>query len=367
MAFLRPPRVKANRYPQYVSEAAAFLAHATDKDRAEFSRDLLVNIIDIVRASTFGEHKRDVTAFFIFRHRYELHDAGYASSFLQLIAEPQFCSVLVSRTPWDVAAMLERLTEEKVHSVVAVDFVQEISRQAIIEPNSMMGRESGYQGFYAAPVLTNALFGSNFLRTYYEPLSFSGYGDFNSLDTERLARLRRVVKVQLSLALKGQDYWGDRSLLRIPDFLASSLRAVREHSTENQRSFATVLQIYGCVTDTVKNVRKSLDELRQSDKQSDVEHYTSLFVRDSDGQGRASLLESATEIVTETLFTIANHFSDHDDIFWHLALEVLGEVFPHYGDIPAGVDPFQQRVMIKLVSKLKVSVRRTHFSAWVEA
>lgn len=105
-AFLRPPRVRSGRFRRYVVEAAAFLAHADDKDRAEFARDLLANIGAITRVSAFGGYREELSAFYLFIHRKKLEDAAYAASFLQLIAEQQFCSVLVSRTPWEASEIV---------------------------------------------------------------------------------------------------------------------------------------------------------------------------------------------------------------------------------------------------------------------
>lgn len=352
-AFLWAPNVRKGGFERYIIEAAAFLAHADDKDRAEFSKDLLTNIVRITKASSFAANTWDISAFFAFAHRKKLSDAGYAISFLQLIAEPQFCSVLVSATPWDAAAIVRRISEEKAYSPAAQNFVQELARQAIVAPNSMLGREVGFKGFNFAPVLSDAIFGSDFMRTSYEPLSFFGYSDFDSEDPERLSRLRHAVELQLSIALAAQDYWGDRSLVHLPSYLRSALWRIRKLDRAKEKTWRPASEINECLNKVIDSVRSSLTTLRESEDVQDRELYNMLFLREGDDPSRISLLHFAAETVVESLFAISNDFSDHEDVFWHLSLDVMDHLLPHYGNQPNGVDPFQQRVILKLISKLK--------------
>lgn len=260
-----------------------------------------------------------------------------------------FCSVLVSRTPWDAAAIVNQLSRERIHSRAAENFIQELARQAIIAPNSMLGREAGYRGFNVAPVLSNAIFGSDFLRRYYEPLSFFGHGDFDAAESERLSRLRLAVNLQLSLALEQQDYWSDRSLIHLPDFLRSALWRIRNLERTDEKAWRPAHEITHCLTNVIDSIRNALIALRESDKEHDREHYNMLFLREGEDAWRASLLENAAETIAESLFAISNDFSDHDDVFWHLALDVMRHLVPQYGSPPNGVDPFQQRVILKLI------------------
>ncbi|MND36265.1 hypothetical protein D3C80_269190 [compost metagenome] len=356
-AFLWAPSVRKGGFERYIIEAAAFLAHADDQDRAEFSRDLLTNIVRITNASSFAANRRDISAFFAFAHRKEMSDAGYANSFLQLIAEPQFCSVLVSATPWDAAAIVRRISVEKAYSRAAQSFVQEVARQAIVAPNSMLGREVGFKGFNFAPVLSDAIFSSSFLRSRYEPLSFFGYSDFDSADPERLSRLRHAVELQLSMALSEQDYWADRSLIHLPDYFRSALLRIRKLDRSDEKAWRPASEIAGCLKTVIDSVRSALTALRESGVEHDRELYDMLFLREDGNAWQASLLNCAAETVVVSLFTVSNDFTDHDDVFWHLLLDVMDNLVPRNGIQPNGVDPFQQRVILKLISKLKDNMR----------
>ncbi len=59
------------------------------------------------------------------------------------------------------------------------------------------------------------------------------------------------------------------------------------------------------------------------------------------------------EIVDEALNAIANNFRGFDDPFWILLMDVMRETFNSIGAEPDGMTPFQQRLTLKLVHKLK--------------
>lgn len=216
----------------------------------------------------------------------------------------------------------------------------------------MLGREAGYRGFNAAPVLSNALFGSNLLRRYYQPLAFYYHG-IDATYSDRLARLRHAMEMQLSLALREQDYWNDHSLSRFPDILRSALWKLRKMARNDEKRWGPTFEIERCLTGMTDSIRESLRKLRESENEHDREHYDMLFLKEGDSEPRASLLNCAADSIVESLFAISNEFSHHDDAFWGFSLDILSHLVPDYGNQPDGVDPFQQRVILKLIVKVR--------------
>ena len=142
-AAIRPARARRGMYPKFGKAVAHFLAHADKSDQSDLSPDLFRNVEGLIEAAGFIGPHREWSAFFEFQYRREIEDARYAWSVLQLVAEPQLCEILVHRCPWDTAAMLHRIANRKRASEPAKDLIQQIGRQAIISPSSMIAREIG--------------------------------------------------------------------------------------------------------------------------------------------------------------------------------------------------------------------------------
>ena len=71
-----------------------------------------------------------------------------------------------------------------IRELVPLLFVQEIARQSIIDEESIVGKETGYEGFGVIPILSESLFGNLFMLQYYEPMQKMYYSIGEEL-TER--------------------------------------------------------------------------------------------------------------------------------------------------------------------------------------
>ena len=349
---LRPAIARPGAYQRFAQAAADFLAHANKQDQLDFSRDLLQNIERLIETAGFIEYDRDRTAFFDFRYRRQIKNAGYAWSLLQLVAEPQFCETLVHRRPWDTAALLDRISKKKLVSRAAKNLVREIGRQAIISPSSMMAREVGYKGFREAPLLSQALFADGFINRHYQPLSGLEYGDLTNVDTNMIDRLNYGLRSTLATVLDAGDYRWDRSLALMSrhyqmaaDDVHRQSRADRDNRDNYQAVIQAVIGIDFGLKHLINDTVEHLDGLNQKT-------YDSLYANTKDRRD-FTVLDYLSEAIVQVLYSFANDFEGHKDIFWSTALDIVDAVFGQFGDQPDQMDPLQQRVAIKCIDKVK--------------
>jgi hypothetical protein len=161
---LSPARLHAFNLIPFVRAAARLLSAANDDDRANLADDLLRgrNVERLICyasawqvADWHGAHVEferlraaglplqiagspPISPFYLFAHRRELNAASAAGSFLHIMADPEFCSVLVRKCPWLTASTLNMLAEKNLHVDQAKPFVQEIARQGISNGESML-------------------------------------------------------------------------------------------------------------------------------------------------------------------------------------------------------------------------------------
>ena len=242
-ATLRPATARRKRFEGFTWAAADFLAHATDADRADFSRDLLHNMGRLGTAAQWATGGRHQTAFFDFIHRHDIRDGAYAFSLLRLVAEPRFCDALVSARPWDTAALLHVLSANQVVSEAGSDFIQQIGRQAIVSPTSMMLREMDYTGFGVAPALSNSLFDDPFIGRHYHPLRGLRYDDFSQVDGRMMKRFFHALDATLKNVLKMHDYWGDQSLTSTAEHLQWIAADVRRQTRADPHKHYPLIEL----------------------------------------------------------------------------------------------------------------------------
>ena len=344
---LRPPTVRRHRVKAFVQAAADFLAHANDADRTDFAQDLRHNLGRLAEASEWMERSRDQSAFFDFIHRRDIEDGEYAAAFFRLIAEPQFCAILVCRSPWDTAGMLGELSKRPRVGRSDIGFVQELGRQAIISPRSMMAREIGYTGFVAAPVLSDALFHDPYIGRHYHPLHGLHFDDFLGVNADMVERYFHAVAATLENILNRHDYWGDRSLSRLADNVQWLGYDIRKQTRKNRRKYNLTISLKYGLEELIRQVR---NELAADDNRV----YERLFARDSTEQRRDySIVDGIAEAIVNVMGSFANDFEGGpEDPFWSTAHQLFHAVFDVYGDVPDGMDPLQQRVAIKMIKKV---------------
>jgi hypothetical protein len=80
--------------------------------------------------------------------------------------------------------------------------------------------------------------------------------------------------------------------------------------------------------------------------------YQRLYVEDPKAY-RSDVLETLVEIVYEALTAVSNRFKGADDAFWTMVIDVSHHAYLPFGSQSDGMTPFQQRLALKLIEKLK--------------
>lgn len=364
-------RIYSFNIRSFVRAASTLLSAANDDDRANLAEDILL-IENIERLFHFAsawraaeEHathvvleglrergqplqftgRPPISAFYLFAHRRELALATLAGQFLQILADPDFCAVLVRRCPWQTAATLREIAEKRIAADQAKTLVQEIARQAILNDDSLLAKEVGYTGFGSAPLLASSLFGNWFILFYFDPLQGLGYGGSRGSPTPGfVSRLNGATKTMVKTAIKAGEYW--------PQGYMHSVKSVYEavsrdwsikRSAKQQIDFA--VEFHFGIQGLYKELQDGLSKLAWDRKKS-------LFVTNTQ-EHRADLVAIVADIVYDSLVSVAGGFHGGDDEAWFHVIGILTEIYPPYGDMPLGMNPLQQQLALRFLDTLR--------------
>jgi hypothetical protein len=345
MAVVRPVRVSPPRLPDFARQAAKLLSSANEQDHIDFATDLERSLPILIKESSFlDDIPRNTSAFFDFIHRDKLERAGYAFSFLRIVADPTFCETLVKRLPWQVVFILRKISEDHLYSDAAAQLIRELAHQAILRDDSMMAREVGYHGFGTAPLLSDSLFSDAFIVQRYNPFNSFFTTTSDVVTPQLLRRFNGAVERCYTTLIDSGDIHYSQATFSIQRFYQSVFfRAPQIQQRENADVYLT-LEFGQGINLAIKMAEKLLASL-------DADEYQSLFV-DDPKKHRSDVLETLVEIVYEALAAVSNRFKGYDDAFWMMVIEVSQRVYPTYRNEPDGMSPFQQRLALKLIEKL---------------
>jgi hypothetical protein len=349
LAVVRPVKVTPRNVVRYVLNSGRFLAATDERDRIEYLRELAPSVPTLVDIAAFEEAQWQPSPFYDFTHRDELRRAGHARSLLMLLGDAMLCETMVSKAPWEAARMLQDLAAKQLHCRSAEPFVRELGRQALAAPESMVTRETGFYGFATAPLLSDSLFASPFLLHFYNPFDAIGWSGGLPSTPAALRRFNGAAKRALDTLVAHGMTGHEPAAYSIQHCLESvglNLAIARQKGTLDRGFILPVLE-------SVKLAIATADKIleRMGEKQ-----WGHLYVADAMDR-RDDVLECLAETVFKALEHIANDFTGGDDPFWLVAIETFHEVFPSFGSGPDGMDPFQQRVAVKLINELQNNMR----------
>ncbi len=363
---LQPVKIRDWNLNSYIRAAGNFLAEAKDEERVRFAEDISLNISDLFKYANYwdqAEHHFSTieferlkeagkplsiqgspprSAFYMFTHRKRLDQSSLVRSFLLILSDPKFCAVLVKDCPWPTASLLIKISEEGRRSRTASSFIQEIGLQAIIEEDSMLSREVGYEGFAHAPLLAESLFGNPDILTTYRPLNKVSHNLPSVLTEALVKRLNLACELMTECALSKQDYWGciylydmQSSYERVCDLIG------RDTLQEDQTTGAIVSLHFG--------IRKIYELLLNDFKQTKIRRYQKMFLFKGQ-RDNLELVEIVSQIVFKAYLAISNGF-DPDSRHWTTAIGYFMDLFPSIGEEVDGLNPLQQRIMIRFLEK----------------
>jgi hypothetical protein len=371
-----PARIYSFNFISFISAAATLLTEADDTDRTRLAEDLLVHPHNMTRlikcahrlveahdhaAIIAFDRLRDtgaalvihgrppISAFYQFAHRKELREASHAATFLRVLCDPHFCSVLVRRCPWLTASFIQNLSKKLLHTDELEPFIQEISRQAIVDDGSIISKESGYEGFGVIPILSESLFGNWFILRHYQPMQKMDYPAGREVDEGYIARLNLASKTIVQTAIREQDWYPQRYMAGVHAAYKSVLRHLRYKRYEDV-SVGLSGSLHLGIAELYKEVREAFDKMP-------TEKVIPLYATREQSGHWVNLVAEVAAIVYESLESMANSFKGYDDPNWHHAISVFQDVFPIRGDVPIGLDPLQQRLAIMLIEKLNENMQ----------
>lgn len=367
---LVPARIYDFNFVSFIRAGAKLLAAADDADRASFAEDLLDNPHNLRRLISYPaawqraeaheatiefEHLRTigaqlqiqgeppVSAFYRFTHRVQLERATYASSFLRIISDSEFCSVLACKCSWLMASAINAIAKKNGALGESITFIQEVARQAITNDNSMMAKEISYRGFSAAPLLSETLFSDFLIRNRYDPLDSFRFSS-EPITAQVLARFNNAAERCLAAIIESGHLYEAQTAFSIQLFYRTAFGKISEMQESSDRDYRLLIEFKRAVKLAIEAADALLAEI-------DPAQRGFLYVVDPKVY-RHDVLESFVQIVYEALAATSNRFKGPDDSFWSMAIEIFMTAFPSHGPQPDGMTPFQQRLALEIIDKL---------------
>lgn len=367
---LVPVRIWDFNLITFVRSAATFLTKANTDEKILFVSDLSENIeklfkyaqvhniverkssrIEFERLRNEGKNleirgRAPICPFVKFRYRRELELSNYANSFLQILADSDFCKILVKECPWHIAGILNTIEEKKLYTEGAKNFIQELAKQAIINDESMMAREMSYDGFGAAPVLSNSLFASPHILRMYRPLNKFIFLNDSYLTEGFVSRLSAASEKMLSTALLHHGFWETGYMYDVKSAYESISQHIGWGKKEENDSRKFDSQSHIGISKLYKMILESLEQEKR-------ENVGLLFKKSEEHSNHSNLVELVAEITFDSLENISNGFTDFHGRFWFHSIEVYHDIYSPIRNNPLGLNPLQQHLAIKLIDKLK--------------
>lgn len=368
---LYPAKLYSFNLMPFIRAAAKLLSEAVDEDRASIADDLLRDGRNVERLITFAStfqkaelhesriefeklsaagqplviHGRPpISPFFRFTHRLELEQAAAAGTFLRILADPEFCLVLVRKCPWITASLLKFLAENRLHDDQAEPFIREIARQGLVSDESMISKETGYTGFGSVSVLSKSLFENWFILQHYDPLGRLSLHMPKVISEEFVVRLNCASEMMLETSIEVGGYWSNTSIRSVQSVYEAVCRQW-SYARAAKSPVDYSIHLNMGIESLCRSLRGALANLEWNRKQP-------LYITDVK-EFRHDLVKSIAGIAYESLACLANNFSGFDDDAWMHAIGLIHEIYPAHESEPVGMDPLQQQLALLLLDKLR--------------
>jgi hypothetical protein len=333
-----PARPSPHSIAGYVRAGVNLLAGASEEDRVEFAGDVVATIKRLIRIADVGENAGKAAK----------DAAGYSETFLRILSDPVFCKTLVARLPWDAARILRAFSEARPKQQVGRAFVLQIARHTVISVESDDPKNQDFLGLTDAPPLLKAAFGDAYLNCMYLPWEGLAASDFDEIDTNRMRRVSTAAKLTIDEQAAGGFAQQSYNIARLQE----TLEVIGRRIAVLKRNDADVSQLSNALGQAVKHIVEATRRYCAATPPADRR---ALYAED-DTIRDFSAIDSVAELVVSVLESTSHEFAGFDDKFWRMTREIWDAVFPRFGAQPAGMDPLQQRVAMKLIENIRESM-----------
>jgi hypothetical protein len=284
-----------------------------------------------------------ISAFYVFARRRELELADFAWYFLQVLSDPDFCRVVVTRYPWGFLRAIIPLAEAGNYTEAAKAFVQAIAWQSLVRDDGILAKEDSYEGFGRSREFAKEFFGNHKMRAF-EPLNGFGSIGIGATSEGFVSRLNFAAKLMVGAEIKHRGFWESHSTSSVKTIYERICHSVTFERSESKHP-AVLSKLGQGITELSKIVAASLEE-------SQPRTYEMLFAQDLETHRFDSVAEIA-ELACDGLECVSNGFLGVNDPAWSFALQILHGIFDPFGNVSVGLSPLQQALAIGLVKKLK--------------
>jgi hypothetical protein len=202
--------------------------------------------------------------------------------------------------PWVTVNIVRKIARNAIAFDGSTRFLQEIVRQSIVAPNSMLDREAAYGGFSHAPLLSDALFCNWRIVSQLDPFMWTLPSDFGNLDQTIVARMANSVKKSVKCLVDNEDFWQTHGIY-------NAGRVVRRQIPNQEYNFTSVILICDIVIECANYCRVGADKLRTS--QDDALNCS------NEAESKIPLFDAVAQMIVEVLCVIAPNFEDSNDAF----------------------------------------------------
>lgn len=340
-----PARVSDANLETFSKGVAEFLADGSEADYSEIADDFAINVPRLIESAQFLESHQDNSAFFEFSHRTQLRRCRFAATLLLIASDQKFCASLVCKRPWLASRLLLILDRRQLHSSYAEKLIQQLAREAILNPESLLTREVGFSGFSSNPVLSQSLFGSRFICARYNAFRGIRYRDFDDLSITKVQGLSVAAKLVVDATLHSDLSRPCPHMHQLADVMVSLFESMNDSKSTNRLSGAVAFEAKQALVEVIQKTRERLAGMQLEERQ---EYFLSAQDRHD-----AHFVAAIADMSYRCLEALANKFYESEsEPFWTLVWDIMWAIFPVGESTDDLIDPLQQRVATKIISKL---------------
>ena len=369
---LRPTKINERNVKNFCMAGAQMMSEATDEERSILAKELfdhgnLLTLIKITGEFQRGEHhamqveieklkaqeempltirgRPRISAFYAFSRRHQLEKASYAAQFLQILSDPDFCRVIITRHSWDFLRSISHITDVGAEVEHSKAFVQEVIKQAVEQNDGMLAKEDDFVGFGRHRHFSRELFENpkilnldllNGVHAYYD----------TPIDPNFISRLNNISERLLKNELEHSGFWYSKNTSTISKIYTDIFRSIL-FNKETGKQPKVIANLSIGISRILEITNTALDNLSE-------DQYQSLYIKNSDLKNHTNnAVSEIAEIIIEAFCSISNDFQGPTDPRWPFAINLFIEVFERDKCEETGLSPLQQIVAIKIIDKLK--------------